>query len=221
MGRLSTRLSSRACVSESIQCRSSKTSSSGCTWLSRSSTRLRASSVRWRRCGGSSVQERAVLRQGIQQRQQGRDGVLEGLVERQHLPGHLGADGARVVAVLDVAVALEQVEHREVGRGLAVGHRGALQHQPALGVVGVDELVDQARLAHAGLAHQRHHLACPAPARCQGLLQRLQLRSAARQSGVSPRATAACKRRRMALAPTSSNTSTGSASPLTGTGPRA
>ena len=57
--------------------------------------------------------------------------------------------------VLDMAVALEQVDDREVGRGLAVGHRGALQHPPALGVVGVDELIDQARLAHPGLPHQR------------------------------------------------------------------
>ena len=57
MGRLSTRLSSRAWVSESIQCRSSKTRSRGCSWLSRSSTRLRASRVRWRRWGGSSCQE--------------------------------------------------------------------------------------------------------------------------------------------------------------------
>ena len=70
-----------------------------------------------------------------------------------------------------MAVALQQVDDREVGRGLAVGHRGALQHQPALRVVGVDELIDQARLAHARLAHQRHHLAMPRPRLCQGLLQ--------------------------------------------------
>ena len=35
---------------------------------------------------------------GVQQPQQRRDGLLEGLVQRQHLPGHLGPDGARVVA---------------------------------------------------------------------------------------------------------------------------
>ena len=44
------------------------------------------------------LQKRAVLRQGVQQRQQRREGVLEGLVQRQHLPGHLGPDGARVIA---------------------------------------------------------------------------------------------------------------------------
>ncbi len=139
--------------------------------------------MRWRRCGGSSVQERAVFRQGVQERQQRRDGVLEGRVERQHLPGHLGPDGARVIVLLHVAVALEQVDDREVGRGLAVGHRGAFEHQPALGVVGVDELIDQARLPHARLPDQRHDLAMPRPGLLQRLLQRRQLRAAAPQSG--------------------------------------
>ena len=59
MGRLSTRPSSSAWVSESIQWRSSKTTSSGWTWLSRSSSRLTASSVRCRRCGGSRASHAA------------------------------------------------------------------------------------------------------------------------------------------------------------------
>ena len=67
-------------------------------------------------------EERAVLRQGIQERQQRRHGVLEGWVERQHLAGHLGPDGTRVVALLHVAVALEQVDDREVRRRLAIRH---------------------------------------------------------------------------------------------------
>ena len=40
----------------------------------------------------------AVLWQGIQQREQGREGLLERRIQGQHLPGHLGADGPRVVA---------------------------------------------------------------------------------------------------------------------------
>jgi hypothetical protein len=75
-------------------------------------------------------QKRAVLRQGVKQGEQCRDDPLEGFVERQHLPGQLGPDGARVVALLDMGIALEQVNNREIGRGLAIGHRGALQYQP-------------------------------------------------------------------------------------------
>ena len=82
---------------------------------------------------------------------------------------------AGVVAVLQVAVAPEEVEHREVGRGLAVGDRRTFEHQPPLGAVGVHKLVDQARLPDTGLSHHGHHLPMPRPGLLQGLLQRLQL----------------------------------------------
>ena len=43
---------------------------------------------------GVERQERTLLRQDVQEGQQRWEGVLEGLVQRQHLPGQLGADGA-------------------------------------------------------------------------------------------------------------------------------
>ena len=139
--------------------------------------------MRWRRCGGSKLAKRAVLRQGVQQRQQRRQGVLEGLVQRQHLPREPGPPGAGVVRVLDLGIALEQVDDGEVGRGFAVGHRGALQHAPALRVLGMDALIDQAGLAHPGFAHHRHHLAVPCRRPLSRLLARPPARAAARQSG--------------------------------------
>ena len=45
------------------------------------------------------------------------------------LPGQLGPDGAGVIMVLDMAVAPEQVDDREVRRRLAIGHGGTLQHR--------------------------------------------------------------------------------------------
>jgi hypothetical protein len=69
---------------------------------------------------GIELQERAVLRQRVEERQQRRDRLLESRVERQHLTSHLRADRVRVVALIHVAVALEQVDHREVRRRLAV-----------------------------------------------------------------------------------------------------
>ena len=72
--------------------------------------------------GWIKLAERAVVGQGVQEREQRRDHVLEGRVQRQDLPGQLGPDGAGIVVVVDMTVALEQVEHGEVGRRLAVGH---------------------------------------------------------------------------------------------------
>ena len=61
-----------------------------------------------------------VLRQDIQQGKQGRESVLEGGVGRRRLSGRLRPAGTRVVALLDLDVAFQQVDHREVGRGLAM-----------------------------------------------------------------------------------------------------
>ena len=131
-------------------------------------------------------QEWAVLRQSVEQGEQRRDDVLEGLVERQHLPGGLGPHGARVVMLLDVGVALEQINHREVWRRLAVGHRGTLQHQPALRVMRAQELVDQARLAHARFADMPPPPAPGPPRPAPALDPALRSPSAAPQSASSP-----------------------------------
>ena len=146
--------------------------------------------------------------------------VLEGLVERQHLPGHLGPDGAGVVALLDVAVALEQVD---APGSRAWPCRRTPRRSPAPaspGCGGMDELIDQARLAHPGLPDQRHHLAVAGPGPLQGLAAGPPAPCCRPTKRVSPRAAAACKRRRSALAPTSSKTSTGSRQPLDRDGPQ-
>ena len=66
--------------------------------------------------------------------------------------------------------------HRQIGGRLAVGDRAAFQHEPALGAMGADELVDQAGLAHPGLPHHRHDLAVARAGALQGLVQGLELR---------------------------------------------
>ena len=101
---------------------------------------------------GVQGQERTVGRQGFEQGEHGRHGILEGVVERQDVPGDLGPDRAQVITVLDVTVGFEQVTDRQVGGGLAVGHGATLQPQPALRMVRLEKLVDQARFAHPGLA---------------------------------------------------------------------
>ena len=57
--------------------------------------RLKRALATLRRIEGA---KRTVVRQHLQEGQQRREGVLEGLVERQHLAGHLGPHGAGVIA---------------------------------------------------------------------------------------------------------------------------
>ena len=49
--------------------------------------------------------------------------------------------------------------------------------------MGMDHLVHQARLAHAGLADERHHLSVPGASPLQRLVQRCQLRLPAHKAG--------------------------------------
>jgi hypothetical protein len=90
---------------------------------------------------GIELQERAIRGQGVEQRQERRERVVEGDVERPHLLRHLGLDSAHVIVLFQVAIAPQQVENRKVGGSLAVGYCGAVEHQPALRIGGLDKLV--------------------------------------------------------------------------------
>ena len=85
---------------------------------------------------GIKLQKRAVRRQGVEQRQERRNRVVEGRRASAPAPVTLACMVRASSRILHVAIAPQQVENREVGRGLAVGHRGTVEHQPALGVGG-------------------------------------------------------------------------------------
>src|SRR5262245_32839207 len=70
-------------------------------------------------------QKWAIGGQRIQESQQRRNSLLQGFVQGQEVSSDLGPDGARVIAILDVDIALQQVHNREVGGGLAVRYRGS------------------------------------------------------------------------------------------------
>ncbi len=74
---------------------------------------------------------RPVVHGQVEQGQERRQGDLERRVQGEELAGDLLADGALVIAVADPAVGLEQVDHGEIGRGLAVGDGARFQHEPA------------------------------------------------------------------------------------------
>src|SRR3972149_6185345 len=96
VGRLSTRLSSRAWVSASIQWRSSKRTTSGWTRLLRTLDAVK----------------RLLLR--------------ESQVQREYLPGHLFVNLARVVARLDLKVGAQEVDDRKARGGFSVGGGSSL-----------------------------------------------------------------------------------------------
>jgi len=83
--------------------------------------------------GGIQGLPLSVLDGHIQEGQEGRQGGLEGPIQGEEFAGDLLADLPHIVAALDLAVGLEEVDHGQVGGGLAIGHRAALQDQPALG----------------------------------------------------------------------------------------
>ena len=122
---------------------------------------------------------RGVVHGHVEQGQQRRQRRLQRVVEGEQLARHLLADLAQVVPVLDLEVALEEVDHRQVARRLAVRDRGALEDQPALQAMRVGELVDEARLAHPRLADDRRHLTVTVAGELLGAAELLQLGVAA------------------------------------------
>ncbi len=114
-------------------------------------------------------EERILGRKSVQHPRDGRQSVLQRSIERENGAGHLGADAADIVAVLDPEVAPQQRDHGQKRGRSAVGDRAGLEREPSLTVVRPEELIEQPRLPHAGIADHRDELS-PAP---PGLLRRL------------------------------------------------
>ena len=85
-----------------------------------------------------------VLDRHLEERQERRRGGREGVIEAVELSGHLVADGRPILVVVEVEVALEQVDDREIRGGLAVRGPLRVQDQPRLRQGATDELVAQA-----------------------------------------------------------------------------
>src|SRR5262245_45077982 len=103
--------------------------------------------------GGIEPGPFTVLGRDVEESKQCGQRGLEPTIQGEDLAGNPLADLPPIVPLLDLEVALEQVDDRQVGRGLSEGHRARLQDQPAAGAVGVYELPVQARLADARLPH--------------------------------------------------------------------
>ena len=220
MGRLSTRLSSSAWVSPSIQCRSSNDQEQRLHLALAQQQALDRVERALAALGRVEGLPGRVVDRHVEQREQRRQQWARARGPGPaRLPSHLLAHLPVIVAVADLEVALEQVDHGQVAGGLAVGDRRGLQDQPVLHPMRVGELVDEPRLAHPGLAHEGHHLAVARAGLAEDPAQVLELGVAAdeaREAPEAPRPAGACapcpppSARRPRRAP---------ASPFTGIGP--
>jgi hypothetical protein len=88
-----------------------------------------------------------------------------------------------VIVILDREVALDQINHREIGRPLAVRDRAGLEDEPAVDAVRVGDFPDQTRLPHAGFPHDRHHVPMTAGGETEGLVELVKLYLAPHEAG--------------------------------------
>ena len=126
---------------------------------------------------------RGILHGDVQQRQERRQERLQRAVQHQELAGHALADRPRVVALLDPAVRLQEVDDGQVRRGLPVRDRAALEHEPPVGAVRPRELPDEPRLPDAGLAHDGDRLAMARGGALERLGELLELALAPDEAG--------------------------------------
>src|SRR5262245_300927 len=64
------------------------------------------------------------------------------------------ADGRGTITVVETEIGFEQINHRQIGDGLAIGHGPRFQAGPGGWQVPCDAFITQPRFAHAGLAPQ-------------------------------------------------------------------
>jgi hypothetical protein len=112
--------------------------------------------------GRLEVPKAVLLRQGVEKPENGRDHVLQCLVQGEQVPGGLGANGASVITLVDTEIRLQKIGDREIAGDLAIGDRAGLEGPTTGETVGVRQLVEEAGLAHACFAHDSHDLAVAA-----------------------------------------------------------
>ena len=111
--------------------------------------------------------ERVLLGQRVEEPEQRRQQLVQRLVQRQQMPGDLGANRPDIVTLIDAEVRLEQLDHEKVADGAAVRERSGLQNPKSEDAVRMGQLVEEAGLPHARLAHDGdeadHRPAAPPP----------------------------------------------------------
>lgn len=110
-----------------------------------------------------------------------------GEVVREELAGHLLGDFPLVVALVNLEVAFQKIDHRQVRARLPIRDRTAVEDEPGSAPLGMDKLPDEPRLANAWLAHHGGDLTAPSTRQREDRVKLVELRVAPDETGESPR----------------------------------
>ena len=145
-----------------------------------------------------------VLDRHVQEREEGRQGRPQRLIQREELVGDLLVHPSPIIGALNLEVGFEEVDDGQVGGRLPVGRHGPrLKDEPAFRVRRLGELIEEPGLAHARLPDDRHDLAMARAGPLQGLAEGLDLVLPPHKGGEDA-GRAACRRVRVGSAPMSS-----------------
>jgi hypothetical protein len=84
-----------------------------------------------------------VLDGDVEEAEQGGQGRLQPAIEGHDLSGHLFPDVPGRVAVADPEVPLEEIDERQIARGLAIRYGVRLEHQPVVHAMGVGQFEEE------------------------------------------------------------------------------
>ena len=139
------------------------------------------------RAHGLRAETREPLVRGPAQEVQEEGGPFVGVeAESAECPPHLVGDDVAGIHLGEAAGGADEIENGEKRRPGAVRHALALEISHLAGGQALAELVEQARLADAGLAGDAHEPALPAHGQRQVLLQQLELGGAPDKAGHAP-----------------------------------
>ena len=111
--------------------------------------------------------------------------VLQRAIQGQDLAVDLLAPGALVIFRRNSEILVQQIDQRQISRGLAVRNRKGLQHHPARLRDGL-EFVEEPGLPDSRLSHYRDDLTAPLPGQIRRAAHRVHFNLPADELGQSP-----------------------------------
>jgi hypothetical protein len=116
-----------------------------------------------------------ILHRHLEEPEQRGQRRLEGFIECLKPPDHLVPDLPRVVPILDLKVALEQVGDRQIRTGDSVRDAIGAEHSPPPQSIRTRQLIDETRFPDPRLPNDSHQLSLPAFDLRESIVQKSEL----------------------------------------------